>query len=338
MWRAHARGDVRLDYAPLEVWIEPTNHCNLRCVKCPHAVGLKRPKGFMEPELYRRLIDEIADYAFTVSLQFGGESLIHKQLPELVAYAAKKGLRTVLHTNATLLTPERSRELVRSGLSLISFSIDGEDAASYEAVDTGGKFDRALTGVREFIEARRELGSRTPFTVVQRLSPEPDETQARTSALLDLGADYLKVAGFHGWAGAFSRDGQEQIPGRSAPAPRHDPADYAPCHNIWYGISVFWDGRVAPCCMDMEGEYPVGDIREHSLREIWNNERMVRLREALVQGRHEEENLCRDCTYLWGQAEGSAWADARGRMKQELRLRAPGVARLLGLRRWGVQR
>ena len=338
MWRAHARGDVRLDYAPLEVWIEPTNHCNLRCVKCPHAVGLKRPKGFMEPELYRRLIDEIADYAFTVSLQFGGESLIHKQLPELVAYAAKKGLRTVLHTNATLLTPERSRELVRSGLSLISFSIDGEDAASYEAVDTGGKFDRALTGVREFIEARRELGSRTPFTVVQRLSPEPDETQARTSALLDLGADYLKVAGFHGWAGAFSRDGKDLIPGRSDPAPRHDPADYAPCHNIWYGISVFWDGRVAPCCMDMEGEYPVGDIREQPLREIWNNERMVRLREALVQGRHEEESLCRDCTYLWGKTAGSAWADARGRMKQELRLRAPGAARLLGLRRWGVQR
>jgi radical SAM protein with 4Fe4S-binding SPASM domain len=337
MWRAHARGDARLDYPPLEVWIEPTNHCNLRCVKCPHAVGLKRAKGFMDGDLYRGLIDQISSYAFTVSLQFGGESLIHKELPDLVAYAARRGLRTVLHTNATLLTEERSRALVRSGLSLISFSIDGEDPASYEAVDTGGRFDRAVEGVRTFLRARREIGGRRPFTVVQKLSAAPDPAAASASALLDLGADFLKVAGFHGWAGAFSREGRDLVPGGGRPHSR-PAAGYAPCTNIWYGISVFWDGRVAPCCMDMEGEYPVGDIRRDPLEEIWNNERMVRLRRALVQRRHEDEDLCRDCAHLWSGGRGSAWGDARGRMKQELRVRAPHLARLLGLRRWGVQR
>jgi radical SAM protein with 4Fe4S-binding SPASM domain len=337
MWRAHARGDVRLDYAPLEVWIEPTNHCNLRCVKCPHALGLKRPKGFMDGDLYRRLIDEISAYAFTVSLQFGGESLIHKELPDLVAYAARRKLRTVLHTNATLLNEERSRALVRSGLAVISFSIDGEDPESYAAVDTGGKFDRAVDGVRTFMRARRELGRRTPFAVVQKLVPRPDPGEAERSALLDLGADYLKVAGFHGWAGEFSREGRELVPGGAEDDERAS-ALYAPCTNIWSGISVFWDGRVAPCCMDMEGEYPVGDVREDPLLEIWNNERMTRLRRALVERRHEQEDLCRDCAYLWTGGGGSAWADLKGRLKQELRVRAPGAARALGWRRWGVQR
>jgi len=337
MWRARARGDVRLNYPPLEVWIEPTNHCNLRCVKCPHAAGLKRPKGFMDGTLYRRLVDEISGYAFTVSLQFGGESLIHKELPDLVAYAAERKLRTVLHTNATMLTEERSRALVRSGLAVMSFSIDGEDPESYAAVDTGGTFDRAVEGVRTFMRVRRELGRRTPFTVVQKLVPEPDPDDARRSALLDLGADYLKVAGFHGWAGAFSRDGKGLVPG-GANADRSESTLYAPCTNIWSGISVFWDGRVAPCCMDMEGEYPVGDVRERPLLKIWNDERMVRLRRALVERRHEQEDLCRDCVYLWTGSRGSAWADLKGRLKQDMRVRAPALARGLGLRRWGVQR
>jgi radical SAM protein with 4Fe4S-binding SPASM domain len=336
MWRAHTEGATRLDYAPLEVWIEPTNHCNLRCVKCPHAVGLKRAKGFMDPALFRRVVDEVSQYAFTVSLHMGGESLIHKGLPELISYASGKGLRAVLHTNATLLNEERSRALVGSGLSLISFSIDGEDSETYESVDAGGKFERTLDGVRTFLRMKREARARKPFTVVQMLTPSPQIANPDgRSVLLGLGADYLKIAGFHSWSGAFSRDGKESIPERGFEKLRRDPTEYAPCHNLWYGITVFWDGKVAPCCMDMEGEYPVGNVTERPLLELWNNDRMVALRKALVERRHEEQDLCRDCAYLWGKAPGSAWQDARGIAKQALREKAPGLARALGVRRWG---
>ncbi len=167
----------------------------------------------------------------------------------------------MLHTNATLLTEERARALVGSGLSLISFSIDGEDSETYESVDAGGKFERTLDGVRTFLRVKREARTRTPFTVVQMLTPSPQMANPDgRSVLLGLGADYLKIAGFHGWSGAFSRDGKETIPERGFEKLRRDPTEYAPCHNLWYGITVFWDGKVAPCCMDMEGEYPVGDV------------------------------------------------------------------------------
>ena len=87
--------------------------------------------------------------------------------------------------------------------------------------------------------------------------------------------------------------------------------------------------------MDMEGEYTVGSVRDHSLLDLWNSQRIVELRTALVERRHGEENLCRDCAYLWGKTPGSAWADARGMVKQAVRAR-PALARALGIRPWGI--
>ena len=337
MRQAHAGGETKLLYPPMEVWIEPTNFCNLKCENCPHSVGLQRSKGFMEAELFSQLVDEISDYAFTVSLHLGGESLLHKGLPELIEYASSRGLRTVLHTNATLLTRDRCRSLVRSGLSLISFSIDGEDKATYEAMDAGGNYERTLDGVRTFMEEKKIAPGRTPFTVIQMLEGPSDQQRVEAPhTLLALGADYVRLAEFHSWSGEFSHDAK----GGAAQKFKELQAvkdEYGPCHNLWYGMAVLWDGSVSPCCMDMEGDYPVGNVKQSSLLSLWNNEPMVNLRKIQVEGRYKESDLCRDCAYLWGKTPGSMAKDARGIVKQTIRERMPQVANAFGVRRWGVR-
>jgi len=291
----------------------------------------------MERDLFTRIVDEIADFAFTVSLHLGGESLIHKELPTLIDYAASRGLRTVLHTNATLLTPERCRDLVRSGLSLISFSIDGEDKESYEAVNAGANYERTMAGVATFMEEVRAAPGRTPVTVVEMLEDSPGSRAGRAPAtLLDLGVDYVQIAGFHSWSGEFSHEANG-VPSREFETLRDAGDAYAPCHNLWYGMAVLWDGSVSPCCMDMEGDYPVGNVAESSVLDLWNHERMVSLRQMQVEGRYKESDLCRDCAYLWGKSSGTTMGDARGMLKQALKERFPGVARALGMRRWGVR-
>mgnify|MGYP001072971497 CR=1 FL=1 len=80
--------------------------------------------------------------------------------------------------------------------------------------------------------------------------------------------------------------------------------------------------------------YPLA-VADPPLRSSYGRHAPYALRTALVERRHEEQDLCRDCAYLWGKAPGSAWQDARGIAKQALRERAPGLARALGVRRWG---
>jgi MoaA/NifB/PqqE/SkfB family radical SAM enzyme len=122
------------DRAPalVSVNLELTNHCNLRCTICPVNTTMRRPKGFMDPALFRRIIDDNPGFRFVLAFQWG-EPLLHPNFFELVRYAADRGVRTMITSNGTHLTPENRRKLLECGLDRITFSVDG-DADSHFAI------------------------------------------------------------------------------------------------------------------------------------------------------------------------------------------------------------
>ena len=64
-------------------------------------------------------------------------------------------------------------------------------------------------------------------------------------------------------------------------------------------MSILWDGRVVPCCIDFVGEYLLGDVRKESLLEIWNGDKLVELRKKIIGRRYKEVNLCKGCDVLF---------------------------------------
>ena len=41
------------------------------------------------------------------------------------------------------------------------------------------------------------------------------------------------------------------------------------CPTLWTNLSILWDGRVVPCCFDIDAEYVAGDLQKNALEEIW---------------------------------------------------------------------
>ena len=111
---------------PTRIEIELASACNLRCTYCPrHFVN--DLKGFMEVTLYKRLIDEIAEYPETiVVLHRRGESLLHPQFIEMMNYIRGKFKMVQLATNATLLNKEKAQTIIDTA-TFLSFSIDTPD-------------------------------------------------------------------------------------------------------------------------------------------------------------------------------------------------------------------
>jgi radical SAM protein with 4Fe4S-binding SPASM domain len=99
----------------------------------------------------------------------------------LAAYAAGKGLRTVISTNGTLLSREKARELKTVGLSYVGISLDGgrEVHDRFRGVD--GAFDRALRGIENCQAEGLKVGLR--FTVNRR---NVSEVPTLFALLLDL--------------------------------------------------------------------------------------------------------------------------------------------------------
>ncbi|MBJ7900916.1 MAG: radical SAM protein [Cyanobacteria bacterium RI_101] len=127
---------------PLSLMVDPSNACNFKCVFCPTGdptllAQVDRPKGVMDMQLFRKLIDELALFPRPVQvlhLYKDGEPLSNKRLPEMVAYAksSDRVKRVETTTNGSLLTPERSDALVRAGLDGIRISVYALDAVRYQ--------------------------------------------------------------------------------------------------------------------------------------------------------------------------------------------------------------
>lgn len=150
------------DKRPVVVW-NMTRRCNLRCVHCyAHARDRDFPDELTTEEA-RVMIDDLAAFGVPVLLFSGGEPLMRPDLPELAEYAVGKGMRAVISTNGTLITPEAAAELKRIGLSYVGISLDGMEEIHDRFRAVKGAFRDALAGIRNTQEAGIKVGLR--FTI-----------------------------------------------------------------------------------------------------------------------------------------------------------------------------
>ena len=150
------------DKRPVVVW-NVTRRCNLKCVHCyAHAKNIPFDNE-LSTEQGKELINDLADFGSPVMLFSGGEPLVRKDLPQLAAYAVEKGMRAVISTNGTLITPEKARILKEIGLSYVGISLDGMREVNDHFRGVNGAFEKALEGIRNCQAAGIKVGLR--FTI-----------------------------------------------------------------------------------------------------------------------------------------------------------------------------
>ncbi len=150
------------DKRPVVVW-NVTRRCNLKCVHC-YAHAKNRPvDNELTTHQGMELINDLAEFGSPVMLFSGGEPLVRKDLPQLAAYAVEKGMRAVISTNGTLITPAMARTLKEIGLSYIGISLDGMQEINDRFRGIKGAFKSALEGIKNSQAAGIKVGLR--FTI-----------------------------------------------------------------------------------------------------------------------------------------------------------------------------
>lgn len=289
---------------PYTFIIEPTALCNLRCPQCP--VGLQtlsRPQSNMPIEDYRRIIDEISEYTWVLLLFFQGESFINPAIIEMIDYAYEKRIFTVISTNGTrLANPQFARELATSKLGRLILSVDGATEETYKVYRQAGHFSRVIRGIRQFIDARRELGKKYPLADLQFIVMAHNEHEMDDIKKLgkELGVDRVifKSPQIYDFENAeqtlpqnprFRRyhqvNGEYRLKGSYS----------GYCKKIWYGSTITWDGKVIPCCFDKDAEFQLGDLAEQNFSEIWEGDNYHRFRN-LVRNKRDSIEMCKNCT------------------------------------------
>ena len=294
---------------PFFLMIEPTNVCNLRCPLCPTGRGtLDRKPASMPLDMYKRVIDELRPYLIEVNISLMGEPLLHKDLPEMIAYAKGAKARVVIPSNGHFLTEEASRQLVESGLDGIYISFDGIDQETYERYRVRGDLQKVAEGVRTLLAQRRALGRTNPFVELQFLVMKHNETQIDAFRALadETGVDrrVIKPVSFNvaDWDDADTRETFEgffpsceenRVYRRVHGALTWKINQLALCTSAWRSITVLADGSILPCCRDIRGHYTMGNVADGVLK-VWNNERFRAFRRDMIR-RRSEMPICKVC-------------------------------------------
>lgn len=291
MYLDYRRQNVSPRNLPLRLWIETSSQCDLRCPMCPNRDLPAEQKRLMDPELFRKIIDEAKGFAADVYLHHRGEPLLNPALCEMIAYARQAGLKTRLHTSGVPLDAFMAERLLRAGPDLVSFSVDGFEKDTYEKIRRNASLEATVNAIIQFVGMRHQMRLARPYVVVEKIRfrrPELPENAGRVKELwhrfLRAGVDEVVERDEFVWAEAH------------APAPEMERTSAA-CTFPWYAMVVCADGTVTPCPQDFQAAMKMGNVRESSLADIWNNEAYRDLRNRFDVA-IDSLPLCRKCDRL----------------------------------------
>jgi radical SAM protein with 4Fe4S-binding SPASM domain len=290
------------------MYLEPTNSCNFKCKFCPESFSdyAEQVGGFrdMDPQLYDKVIRDLQELGRLKVLRFYmlGEPLLNKRLGSMVRQAMDAGVaeRTELTTNATGLTRQRSIELIQSGLSYLRVSIYGVSQTQLTEV-TGSKIspERILENVRLFRELRDEQDAKTPFLNVKMIDSFDPAINQKFLDMYEPVADEAIIEKPMNWNEFDNRDLIAGVYGESMHSDELFPYRKVACPFPFFNMVVNADGDVTVCGVDWNKKTKTGNVREQSLKEIWNGPALREFRRMHLEGRREEHESCRNCTYLY---------------------------------------
>jgi len=290
---------------PFELQLAVTNICNFRCGYCPCSAPdlLKKNqvrKGVMDFELYTKIIDDLNDFPQEIKilrLVKEGEPLLNKRFADMVRYAkAKRPSVTVdTTTNATLLTPELSDAIIDAGLDKIFISLQGIHAEAYQRIsDVIVDFDRLVENILYFCSNRRQC---KVYIKVPDIGVNESEKE-EFFRIFDRHVDEMSVENIIPTWPDFDISHVKKDDGIGYYGGPVYPEYIKVCPTIFYNLNIDFDGAMAPCPLDWAHVAALGNVKEQSLRELWNGEKINALRRQHLRGGRVSHPLCGKCVTL----------------------------------------
>jgi len=268
-----------------KVYIEISNICNLHCSFCP---GTKRKSRVMSPQEFSMILPKLRGVTDFLYFHLMGDPLCHPMLKELLSLAGNAGFKVILTTNGTLLPTLQAMLLTSSALHKINISLH-----AFEANDLRVSFDEYLRGCLEFSKAAEGCK-----LVTLRLWNQGGADSLNDRILQALHAYFpgewiTEPRGIRIGNRVYLEYGDKfDWPDLSCP----DGGDRVFCYGLRDQLGILCDGTVVPCCLDHEGDIPLGNLFSGDLEQILASPRATAIYNGFSGGRASEE-LCRKCGY-----------------------------------------
>lgn len=305
---------------PVMVAVETTNKCNATCWFCPITEGNKRPPedvqeliklgkknsavetvdspeitfnlmkrshGYMSDDLFHKIVDDCKQFPLRrMEPYLHGEPFMDPKLLDRIEYINKHLPKTEVHlfTNGSLLTAKRIERLKELRLDSMVISVNTGVGDKYNSI-MGLDWKKTLINLERVADENKTNKPVAERFVIRMTAPKEttDEEIASFRTLAKrLGARAVIVS-LHNYKGDIVDE---------RPVPQF------PCY-FTNDLDILWDGNTALCCMDHDGEYSWGDVKKHSVLEVFNSPVAKMYRQKMRDDKRNELTPCNECNMFW---------------------------------------
>ena len=283
---------------PLYMQIELHQICNLQCPMCsigaPEANQKYVTDQKMSWETFEKIILECEKYQCpSLNPQGINEPLLTSNLEDHIRFAKKHGFVDIMmNTNATLLSEERAKKLLESGLTRIRFSLDAATKETYDKIRIGGDYEKVIKNIERFLDIKEKGGYELPIVGVNLCKMKTNEHEVEQfMEMWENKVDFVAIQNFT--PPELQSDYSNFIPTESEY--NDSMVKNFRCEQPWQRIYIKNNGAICPCCTFFNEELVLGNISNKTIHELWNSQEMKSLRQLHKEGRYYDNPWCNSC-------------------------------------------
>ncbi len=262
---------------PLNIDIEVSSKCQIKCVHCFRQYMDIRENDFMPLEMYKKIVKECGEHGlFTLKFSMRGEPLLHPDIVEMVDFAKRSGVKEVwINTNGGVITEDLARGLMRANVDWITMSFDGL-GEHYEKIRTPLKYEDSLAKLKILRKVRDELGANTLLNVQSIWSAIEHDPMAYISLMKSI-VDRV----------AYNPDMHfDHI--NCVPDPKFV------CPRLWQRLCITSKGNYLKCPSDFQMREVLGHVDQYGVKEAWDTLQGAQRKQHLA-GKRLQSQVCAEC-------------------------------------------
>lgn len=315
-------------YLDSVVW-ELTLRCNARCVHCGSSAGKDRSDNLSDDEILR-ICDELAEVKCCKVALIGGEVFLHPLWRVIVQKLRAHNIAVQIITNGLSLNAEKIQFLHEQNIDTLAISLDGASPEIHDAIrGVPGTFSHILSLKDNILENLLPTIAITTITK-KNILDLPNLMQLLLSSYfcswqIQIGNPFGRLKEEMALSeleyyitGLFIALMQRRYSGKYVVIGMHDfgyysqvipnsvnvyNANWHGCPAGQYVMGIRSNGKVVGCLSIYDDNFIEGDLREHSIKEIWENKKFCDWNRKYVKYKNLT-GVCKNCDYAFACCAG----------------------------------
>ena len=311
--------EILRDKSPTLFNIETTNYCNMKCVMCPRTTTMQRKNIWINDGMFEDMLDnikvhknedlnkfwdwlekdakfnhkEVSENGFYFSvvsrcliLHGYGEPFLDKYLIKRLKACKEKNIPTYFSCTPATMTIDKAVEAMENGLTVLKFSLDAMDDEKIKAIrGKKANYNESIEKIFKLIKIKKERGFKTLLVPCMIAFDSKEESLKLHKKFLDFWKNEDVYAYVKSQDNRWYFEQNKDLKNMSHYAKQY-------CEFPWTSTTVMAEGNVVPCTQISNNEIVLGNVKENSLKNIWNGEKYNELRKMHITGNFPKGHKC----------------------------------------------